>query len=83
MTGVSLSDFDLLQSDLVKLTPEQREALENAERPRKIMCLPVKHGVSALNLLAIPLVPMCMMMLSTYMNAQLIFLLRSPDYFDI
>lgn len=36
-----------------------------------------------MNMLAIPLVPLTMMLISTFLNAQVIFLLSSPDYFDV
>ena len=50
---------------------------------RKICCLPVKEGVSFWNVAAIPLVPGTIMVLTTYVNAQTIFLLRNDDYFDV
>lgn len=49
----------------------------------KIFCIPVKHGVRWWNLMAIPLVPCITMLLSTYVSAQSIFLLRDPEFFDV
>ena len=43
----------------------------------RICCIPVKHGVRWWNLMAIPLIPCIIMLLSTYVNAQTIFLLRN------
>ena len=43
----------------------------------------MKEGVRWWNLLAIPLVPCTIMLLSTYVNAQTIFLLRNKDFFDV
>ena len=39
------------------------------ERPRKVLCIPVKQGVTASNVLAIAVVPILAMLISTYVNA--------------
>ena len=48
-----------------------------------ILSFPVKHGVRFWNVLAIPLVPVTIMLLATYVNAQTIFLLKDPEMFDV
>ena len=53
------------------------------DTPRKIMCFPVKHGVSGFNLLAIAVVPICVMLTTTYVNAQTIFLLEDKEMFNV
>jgi hypothetical protein len=53
------------------------------EKVKKICGLPVKHGVTVFNLMAIILVPLCMMLIITFLNAQVILLLASPDYFNV
>lgn len=50
---------------------------------RTIFKIPVKDGVTYCNILAIPLVPMVSMILSTYLNAQVIFLLDDPNMFNV
>ena len=65
--GVEVTDALLVDEDVV---------------PR-ICCIPVKHGVRWWNLMAIPLVPCITMLLSTYVSAQSIFLLRDPEFFDV
>jgi MFS family permease len=50
---------------------------------RTIFKIPVKEGVTYANILAIPLVPCGVMIISSYLNAQVIFLLASPDFFDV
>ena len=52
-------------------------------RVRTLFKIPVKEGVTYCALLTIPLVPLCVMLISTYMNAQVIFLLANPDYFGV
>ena len=47
---------------------EVREAL-GEDKPLKIFCFPVKHGVSVWNVLAIVLIPICIMLTTTYVNA--------------
>ena len=37
--------------------------------PRRLCGFPVKHGVSRWNLLAIVMTPLCVMLISTYLNA--------------
>ena len=54
-----------------------------SEEIKKVCCIPVKEGVKWWNILAIPLVPCVIMLLTTYVNAQTIFLLRNEDYFDV
>ena len=39
------------------------------DKPRRILTFPVKHGVTIWNVLAITLVPICCMLLTTYVNA--------------
>jgi len=53
------------------------------DKPRTIFRIPVKDGVTYCNILAIPLVPLTMMLLSTYLNAQVIFILADPAFFGI
>jgi len=55
----------------------------NAKAPRKVCFIALKEGVSVLNLMTIPLVPTVTMMLQTYTNVQVIFLLRDPDYHNV
>ena len=43
----------------------------------------MKHGVSGFNLIAIALVPICVMLTTTYVNAQTIFLLEDEDMFNV
>ena len=45
--------------------------------------MPVKTGVRWWNVLAIPLVPCTIMLLTTYVNAQTIFLLRDEEFFNV
>ena len=63
-----------------KLLEEEKRQIENR---RTLFGFPVKHGISRANLVAVILVPLCMMLLSTYVNAQLIFLLTNPEYFGV
>ena len=56
--------------------------LVDSSAPR-ICCIPVKEGVRWWNLLAIPLVPCVIMLVTTYVNAQTILLLRDEDYFNV
>ena len=56
---------------------------EQKEKIRTIFKIPVKDGVTVFNILAIPLVPLTVMLLSTYLNAQVIFLLSDPAFFDV
>ena len=53
------------------------------EPQRKLCSFPVKHGVTYWNVLAIIMVPCCMMIIATYLSAQVIFLLANPDYFNV
>ena len=66
--GVEVTDALLVSSD---------------EPVNKICCIPVKEGVRWWNLMAIPLIPCIIMLLSTYVNAQTILLLRNDEFFDI
>jgi MFS family permease len=52
-------------------------------KPRTIFRIPVKDGVTFWNILAIPLVSLTVMLLSTYLNAQVIFLLADPSFFGV
>ena len=45
------------------------EVLGVGDKPRTILSFPVKHGVTFWNVLAIPLVPICIMLLTTYVSA--------------
>lgn len=42
---------------------------DQQEKIRTIFKIPVKDGVTVFNILAIPLVPLTVMLLSTYLNA--------------
>ena len=53
------------------------------DKPRKIFSFPVKHGVTTANVLAIALIPILLMLVGTYVNAQTIFLLEDPTMFDV
>lgn len=64
------------------VTPEEL-GVANKDKVRTIFKIPVKDGVTYCNIIAIPLVPMCAMLLSTYLNAQIIFLLNDPNMFDV
>ena len=57
--------------------------LVEEEKVNKICCIPVKQGVRWWNFMAIPLVPCTVMLLTTYVNAQTIFLLRNDEYFGV
>jgi MFS family permease len=57
--------------------------LVDQEQAKRICCIPVKEGVSFWNMMAIPLVPCIVMLVCTFVNAQSIFLLRDPEYFDV
>ena len=59
------------------------ELLVEKEEIDRICCVPVKKGVRWWNLLSIPMIPCTIMLLTTYVNAQTIFLLRDPDFFDV
>ena len=61
----------------------EHDLLVEEEKIKRICCIPVKEGVRCWNVLAIPLVPCTIMLLSTYVNAQTIFLLRDPEFFDV
>jgi len=50
---------------------------------RIIFKIPVKDGVSRCNILAITFVAVTSFILSTFLNAQLIFLLANPDFFGV
>ncbi len=50
---------------------------------RTIFKIPVKDGVTYCCMLAIPMVPMVAMLLSTYLNAQIIFILVDPNMFNV
>ena len=50
---------------------------------RTIFKIPVKEGVTYCNILAIPLVPLTVMLLGTYLNAQVIFILADPAFFNV
>jgi MFS family permease len=50
---------------------------------RTLFRIPVKDGVTYCNMIAIPLVPLTMMILSTYLNAEVIFILADPAFFGI
>lgn len=66
------------------VTPEQLGLTSDGfQQPRTIFKIPVKDGVTYANVLAIPLVPFCVVMLASYLNAQVIFLLDDPDYFNV
>lgn len=43
--------------------------LNTKAKPRTLFRIPVKDGVTYWNIIAIPLVPLVLMMLSTYLNA--------------
>lgn len=52
-------------------------------KPRTLFRIPVKDGVTYWNMIAVPLVPLTMMILSTYLNAEVIFILADPAFFGI
>lgn len=51
-------------------------------KQRKLFGLPVKHGVTRWNLMAIVMTPLCVMLISTYLNAQIVLLLATPGFFN-
>lgn len=57
------------------MTITSMDGMGNAEEPPKLFGLPVKHGVTKWNLFAILLSPMLMMIISTYLNAQVVVML--------
>jgi len=59
------------------------EHLVEMQKAARVCCVPVKEGVRWWNVLSIPLVPCTVMLLTCYVNAQTIFLLRDPDYFNV
>ena len=59
------------------------EEKREKKKIRKICCIPVKKGVTIWNIMAIPLVPILVMVIGTFLNAQIIFLLRNPNYFQV
>ena len=57
---------------------------ESAPKETKyIFKLPVNEGVTTRNIIGMLMVPVTIMLLSTYVNAQTIMLLKSEDYFNI
>ena len=73
----------LMERHGVQVTDALLYASIEDEKTQKICGFPVKDGVRWWNLMAIPLIPCIIMLLSTYVNAQTIFLLRDEDYFDV
>lgn len=63
------------------VTPAELIGLD--KEVRTIFKIPVKDGVTYCCMLAIPMVPMVAMLLSTYLNAQIIFILVDPNMFNI
>lgn len=62
------------------MTPEE---LGFEKDVRTIFGIPVKDGVTHCNIMAIPLVPFVVLMLFSYLSAQVIFLLDDPKYFNV
>lgn len=51
--------------------------------PKKLCGLSVKKHTTRWNITAIAVIPIVTMLLGSYLNVQLVFLLGSPDYFNI
>ena len=72
-----------MQRTTTGTTPTDFLMSGKAEEARTIFKIPVKDGVTYCNILAIPLVPLTVMLLSTYLNAQVIFILADPSFFNV
>lgn len=66
----------------VTSSEETSNSYKGESKQRKLFGLPVKHGVSRWNLMAIVMTPLCVMLISTYLNAQIVLLLAKPGFFN-
>ena len=66
----------------VALGPRPVAGQAELETPRYVG-LPCKYGVTRWNLLAIVFTPLVLMLLQTYLNAQVVLLLSTPGLYDI
>ena len=70
-------------SELIKVKSPEAE-LKEEQQPQRFICkIPVNDGVTVANLLSIPLITCVCMLVASFQNAQIIYLLADPDLFDV